>query len=175
MERQHAEWQTCRHQQLDLRGAPEHVRAKSERDRRDRRGATVAHQIPDQVIAARGAKHHRQHEDEVEREVRIARRPVRWNRQRAGAQVGFRVDERPLMRIENIGVEHMRWIDDQRARHPRYVPDPERPIEAVDASDVRHLCRKGERQHDGQERRGTEDCSQLANAARAQTDHRRVR
>ena len=104
--------------------------------------APIAHKIPDQVIAARGREHHRQDEGKVEGEVRIARGPVRRDRERASPEIGFRVDERPLMRVEDVGVEDVRRIDDQRARHPRHVPDRELSISVVDASDVADVERE---------------------------------
>ena len=85
--------------------------------------------MPAAVSDERG--HHR----EVVREVRIPRQPVRGDRQGAGAEVVLRVGERVTMGVEDVGVEDVERIDDERARDPCDVPDREPSVVEVEAPD----------------------------------------
>ena len=143
MKREHAEWQTGRHQQLNLRRAAEHVGAETETDRGHGGGAAIADEIADQIVRACDAQSQRQQKDKIDGENRIAGRPVGRNGQQAGAQIRLRIQERSEVRIENIGIEHVTGIHHQRPGHPGDVPDRELAISGIDPPNVAHL--KGKR------------------------------
>src|SRR5262249_7222398 len=47
----------------------------------------------------------------------------------------LRIDERSALRIEDVRVEDVPWIDRQRARDPGDVPDRQLAVAVVDAAD----------------------------------------
>jgi len=153
MKCEHAERQPGHHLQLNLGAVGEDVRTKRERDRRDDCGAAVARQVPHQEVHPDRAQHEAAQDRDVQRGVRIARQPVRRKREDARAEIGFRVRERAPVRIENVGVEHVHRIDDERPRDPRHVPHRELAVAVVDPRHVTQLererVRHRDRQHDG--------------------------
>jgi hypothetical protein len=69
----------------------------------------------------------------VVRDERVARRPVSRRGQHTSHEVRFRVQERAAMRIEDVRVEQMHRIGDDRPRHPRHVPERKLAVAAVGA------------------------------------------
>jgi hypothetical protein len=123
MEQKHAERQSGRHQQLNMRGVGKQERRKGETNRRYRRRTAVARQQVHQV------EHANRGEDKADQNGRIVRRervpggPVTRNRQYPRANVAIGIRQRALVRMKDVGVEHVNRIDDQRPRHPRHVPN----------------------------------------------------
>ena len=141
VEREHRERQPRRQQQLNVRRPREDVRAERERDGGNGGRAAIARQVLHQVVHADDAEAESEQHDEVVRRVRILRRPVDGNREEARAEIVLRVCERAAMRIEDVRVEHVQRIHDERPRDPGDVPDREFAVAAVDAADAAHLER----------------------------------
>ena len=73
--------------------------------------------------------------------VCVAGRPVHRNRKCARSQIGFGIDQRPAMRIKDIGVEHVDRIEHERSSDPSHVPDRKLSVAVVDpayAAQVEH-------------------------------------
>ena len=99
---------------------------------------------------------------EVVRGVRVsAGQPVHRHRQRTGAEVGFGIGQRRAVWIENVRVEDMPRILDERAGHPGDVPDGELAVGVVDSADVRQLEGDGIGQRDGKQRAADRHCGEL--------------
>ena len=122
MKCQKAERDPGGHQQLDVGKMTEDVRTIGKTEGAHDRCPPVVYQIPDQIIRADRAQHERQQDDKVVRGVGVARQPVDGGAERARHEVGFRVDERPAVREEDIGVEHVDRIVDERVGDPGHVP-----------------------------------------------------
>src|SRR5438094_7057452 len=101
----------------------EYVRAIGVTDGRDDRCAAVRRQVTSEVVHARAAEHERNQEAEVVCGVAVSRGPVDRHRERTGSEIGFRIGEGSVMWIEDVGVEHVTRIAEERTRNPRDVPD----------------------------------------------------
>jgi hypothetical protein len=164
MEREHAPGQAGRHQQLNVRGMREHVGAIRERDGGDGRRPSIADQIADEVVGAGRAQHKGEEQHEIVGGVRVARRPVDGDRQRACPEIGFRIRQRPAVRMEDVGVEHVQRIGDEGSRDPGDVPDGELTVAVVDASNGAQPKGEREGQQDRERSEPDEHHRQLAPA-----------
>ena len=125
MEHQQRQRNPAREEQLDVRQVRHHVRAERVDDRAGRRGTPIAGQVAEQQIRADEARSERGEQHDVQREPGVARGPVDRDAERARQQVGLGIRQRRLVRIEDVGVEEVQGIGDERARDPRDVPDAE--------------------------------------------------
>ena len=85
------------------------------------------------------------------RDVRIARQPVDRHRQRAGGEVALRVHERPRPGVEDVRVENLLRMGEQRVRHPGDVPDRELAVGALGAGERRQMRAQRVVQDDGEQ------------------------
>jgi hypothetical protein len=66
--------------------------------------------------------------------------------------------------MEDVGVEHMQRVDDERAGHPRNVPDQKPRIGVIEAADRAEVkCQRG-REDDGHDPIANHDERQLTPA-----------
>ena len=153
VERQHRERQAGRHQQLDVRQVREHKRAEREADGRDGRAPPIACQVSNQVVGADRGQQEREQHGGIVRGVRISRGPIDGNRERAGREIGLGVREGARVRVEDVGVEEVAGIGDERSGDPRHVPDRELAVAVVHPADAAHVerdrVRQTRRQHRG--------------------------
>ena len=70
------------------------------------------------------------------RRIGIVCGPVDGNRQGAGTQVALGVCEGPSMGVEDVGVEDVQRIENQRAGDPGDVPDRELSVSVIDSADA---------------------------------------
>ena len=136
VKREHAERQPRGHEQLNVRGMREDMRAEREQDCRNRRRAPVVGQMTYEVVGADETERKRQQQRDVEGRIRIPpRRPVRGQRQYPGSEVVLRVCQRSAMRKKDIRIEEVCRVDDQGPRDPRDIPNREAAIGCVAAAD----------------------------------------
>ncbi len=150
VEREHRDREAGRRQQLDLGRVRHRVRTERETDGGDGGGSAAAGQPPYQGVHRDGREHEQEEEGRVVRHVRAVGQPVAGHGQHARSEVALRVGQGAAVRVVDVRVVQMRWIDHEGPCHPGHVPDTEAPVPRVGPSERRRMEADRVEQHGGQ-------------------------
>ncbi len=128
MQHQHRKRNPTRHEQLDVRQVREDVGTERVEDCAGGGRSRVSSEIAQQQTRAEIGGRETEKQDDIQREPRIAGQPVRRDADDPRQDVRFRISERELVRMKDVGVEEMKRIRDDRPRDPRNVPDAVLPV-----------------------------------------------
>ena len=162
VEREQAQWQAPRHQQLHVSHAREHERAVGEGNAGRPSRRARPRQVGEQGVAAQKRQGEADQHHRVVRDQGVLRGPVEGDRQGPRGDVGLGVGERRRVGVEDVRVVEIAGIGDQGAGHPRHDPDAELAVAGVDAAHAIDAAGKRPRHHDRQddgrqaERRGVD-------------------
>ena len=127
MEGQQREREGRRHHQLDVSRPCEEERAEGEQDRCYQRSGKIPGQPASEQIHPDHRKRETDEDGRIVRRIRVLGEDVGRQRDDPGTDVGFGERERHLVRVEDVGVEHV-LAGRQGMGHPRDVPDAELAI-----------------------------------------------